>query len=79
MLDAYARQDTLASMGLDNEPFLAALEARGFDVYRDSRSNYTWTSSTLASMLNLRPLHEIDGLPAPGSAPGVSRPRSAGA
>jgi len=67
VLDAYARQDTLASMGYDNEPFLAELERRGFDVYRDSRSNYTWTSSTLASMLNMRPLHEIPELPDRGS------------
>jgi hypothetical protein len=68
LLDAYGRQDTLAAMGLDNEPFLAELEARGFDVYRDSRSNYTWTSSTMASMLNMRPLSEIAGLPPPGSS-----------
>lgn len=67
VLDAYARQDSLAQMGMDNEPFLGELEARGFDVYRDSRSNYEWTSSTLASMLNMRPLTAIEGLPAPGT------------
>ncbi len=67
LLDGYARQDTLRTMGFDNEPFLTQLEHLGFDVYRDSRSNYTWTGSTLASMLNMRPIDEIGGLPPPGS------------
>jgi hypothetical protein len=56
LLDGYARQDTLAGMGFDNGPFLARLEARGFDVYRDSRSNYNFTGPTLTSIFNLKPL-----------------------
>lgn len=68
ILDAYARQDTLAEAGFDNEPFLAELEADGFDIYRDSRSSYNYTSTVLASMLQFRPISEIDGLPGPQSS-----------
>jgi hypothetical protein len=61
VLDAYARHDTLAEeFGHDNGPFLAELERRGFDVYRDAHSNYSSTSLTLASMLNARPIQELD-------------------
>jgi hypothetical protein len=55
LLDAYPRADSLAAMGIDNRPFLAALEARGFDVYGDATSNYSLTSLTLATMLNGQP------------------------
>jgi hypothetical protein len=52
LLDGYPRADSLAVMGIDNGSFLAALEARGFDVYDDATSNYSLTSLTLATMLN---------------------------
>ena len=38
VLDGYARGDTLLEWGFDNGPFLAALEARGFDVSRSERA-----------------------------------------
>jgi hypothetical protein len=63
ILDAYARQDTLEAHGFDNTPFLSALEAEGFDVYRDSRSSYNYTSTVLASMLNFMPASELPGFP----------------
>ena len=63
VLDGYARQDTLHDIGFDNEPFLADLEALGFDVYRDSRSNYSYTATALATMLNMRPLDRLPDMP----------------
>jgi hypothetical protein len=59
LLDGYARADTLASMGFDNGPFLADLQARGFEVLDESRSNYLITSLSLASMLNMRHLTDV--------------------
>jgi hypothetical protein len=51
MLDAYPRSDTtLDDFGFDNEPFQAALEARGFDVYRDSMSDRRNTDYTLLGL-----------------------------
>jgi hypothetical protein len=55
LLDGYPRADSLAALGIDNRPFLAALEQRGFDVYGDATSNYSFTSLTLATMLNGQP------------------------
>ena len=54
MLDAYPRSDTLADWGYDNEPFIAELEELGFDVSRQSHSNYTKTWLSLASMADFR-------------------------
>ncbi len=54
MLDAYPRADTLAEWGYDNEPFLAELEDLGFDISRESHSNYTKTWLSLASMADMR-------------------------
>lgn len=54
VLDGYGRQDVLKRLyGLDNEPFLRALEARGFFIARKSRANYIQTPLALASALNL--------------------------
>lgn len=54
VLDAYARQDMLGEVyGLDNRPFIEALEAMGFYVAARSRSNYAQTALSLASSLNL--------------------------
>ncbi len=63
LLDAYPREDTLQRVfGHDNQPFLTALETRGFDVLPGSRSNYAATKLTMASMLNMKLLHEIEEL-----------------
>lgn len=54
VLDAYGRQDVLQALfGIDNEPFLKALEQRGFFVARKSRANYLQTPLALAAALNL--------------------------
>lgn len=76
LLDGYPRADTLASFGHDNGPFLAELEARGFDVSDGSTSNYMLTSLTLASMLHMRHISDIDQLKSRDGAPdrlGLSR------
>jgi hypothetical protein len=63
LLDGYPRADELARLfGFDNEPFLQSLEQRGFDVSQHSHSNYSLTELTLASMLNMSLLDEIDEL-----------------
>lgn len=60
LLDGYPRADTLLEdFGIDNEPFLKAMEAEGFDVARMSRSNYNMTILTLASMFNYQPVDEL--------------------
>lgn len=54
VLDAYGRQDVLQTFyGYNNEPFLRALEKRGFYVARQARANYCQTPLALASSLNL--------------------------
>ncbi|HNW92620.1 MAG TPA: hypothetical protein PKM88_06920 [bacterium] len=54
ILDEYARADTLRRLFAgDNEPFIAALRARGFTVPDLARANYNQTMLTLASALNL--------------------------
>ena len=59
-MDANARQDTLEQVYLlDNEPFLRALEDRGFYVARSARSNYAQTSLALASALNMDYVDEL--------------------
>jgi len=62
LLDAYARSDTLAQFGFDNEAFLGSLENRGFDVYRDSTSDYTMTILTVPSMLQMEYIHDFSVL-----------------
>lgn len=51
LLDGYARADTLQSLGIDNTPFIEALEARGFDYYPEAHSLHSWTQKTLLAML----------------------------
>lgn len=63
MLDAYARADTLAGFGFDNEPFLAALEQRGFDVAHQSRGHYLLTTQVMAVTLSMRHLDELPSVP----------------
>jgi hypothetical protein len=60
ILDAYTRDDILRmSYGLENEPFLRELEARGFCVARCSQSNYARTSLSLGSSLNMAYLEDF--------------------
>ena len=54
VLDTYTRADALQrDLDFDNTPFLEALEAQGFYVASCSRSNYSYTQSSLTSALNL--------------------------
>jgi len=63
LLDGYARADSLDRLfAYDNEPFLRALEERGFDVAEEAEADYLWTHSTLASMLNMRLVEDIPAL-----------------
>ena len=60
LLDGHPRADTLAGeFGYDEGPFLTAMEAQGFEVARDSRSNYNMTELTLASMFQMRQLPDV--------------------
>ena len=59
LLDGYARGDTLAEMGLDNDPFLSALDDRGFDVYDEATGSYEFTVQVLASMMQGRHLTDL--------------------
>lgn len=67
LLDGYPRSDTLSvQFDYDNEPFLSEMGALGFDVARNSHSNYNVTALTLASMLNMTrvgDLTELDDIP----------------
>ncbi len=54
ILDAYTREDTLLSVyEFDNSPFLQLLEERGFFIADCSQSNYSWTTLSLSSSLNM--------------------------
>ena len=51
--DAHGRQDILREgYGYDDAPFIDALQAMGFEVLSSSRSNYTYTEYSLASMFS---------------------------
>jgi len=54
ILDGYARADVLESLyGLDNTPFVSALQERGFYVPAMARANYADTVYSLSSSLNM--------------------------
>ncbi len=60
ILDAYTRADVLQDVfGYDNQPFLDQLEALGFRVAEDSRSNYALTRLSLSSSLNMNYLEAL--------------------
>jgi hypothetical protein len=60
LLDGYPRRDTLDRLfGFDNTPFLVELRNRGFEVADSSRSNYMYTTMTLASTLHMEYVHDI--------------------
>ncbi len=54
ILDSHTRSDALLlDFGLDNSAFIAELQGLGFYIADCSRSNYTITSNSLASSLNM--------------------------
>jgi hypothetical protein len=60
ILDGYARQDILNSVyGYDNSEFTGWLGGRGFNVARQSRSNYSQTYLSVASSLNMTYLDSV--------------------
>ncbi len=62
ILDGYGRSDVLAKRyGIDNSPFIQALEGRGFQIAQESYTNYPKTIYSLASSLNFV---YLDGLSA---------------
>ena len=63
LMDGYMGTDVLREyLQFDNADFEAELADLGFEVMRDSRSNYSVTWATLASMFHGRYLHEIESL-----------------
>lgn len=66
--DRYASAASLRTyFDFDNEPFLAALEERGFAVARGAHANYTKTPLSIASVLSAR---YLDGEALAGKARG---------
>jgi len=64
ILDGYARQDVLAEMyGYDNGPFVEDLKRLGFIVLPRARTNYSFTTQSLASSLNMRYIDELNKAP----------------
>lgn len=60
ILDSYTRADALSThLSYDNQPFLSALEDRGFYVAGCSQSNYSYTALSLASSLNFSYVQEL--------------------
>ena len=71
LLDAYPGDRAAArSSTFDADAFPADLEARGFEVVRDTHSNYLLTPLTLVSMLSMR---HIDDIPELGPPYGPTR------
>ncbi len=59
ILDGYARRDVLRDFyAYDNRDFIEYLKAKGFYVAEESQSNYSQTSLSLASSLNMMYLSE---------------------
>ncbi len=65
LLDAFPGDRAMAMAGGDSAPFISELEARGFDVQRDSHSNYLYTGLTIGSMLGMEHIHESAALDPP--------------
>lgn len=60
ILDEYAGEESLKNIfEFNNESILAKLEAKGFYVAKDARSNYPITWMSLATSLNMKYLDEI--------------------
>lgn len=62
VMDAYTRSDKLKEVyGYDNSAFLKGLRDRGFYVAECSKSNYSYTPSSMASALNMDYLDNFAG------------------
>ncbi|NCF51581.1 hypothetical protein GWP57_08225 [Gammaproteobacteria bacterium] len=62
VFDRYGDAETLKRVyGYDNEPFLKALEARGFFIARNAVANYQRTAHSLASVFNMEYLDPLTG------------------
>lgn len=62
ILDGYGRKDVIRDeFDYDNSEFLEFLEAKGFWVAPNGRSNYPETASSLASTMNAAYLHDAVG------------------
>ena len=60
LLDGYARSDALEQVfGIDDQPFLDALQARGLTVSTHARTNYPITVQVVISMFHMRLLSDI--------------------
>jgi hypothetical protein len=63
LLDGYARADALQQVfGLDEGPFLSALESRGLTVSAKATTQYATTVQVLMAMFNMRLLADIPRL-----------------
>ena len=61
VLDTYMRSDALQQeMGFDNTPFLKQLDKLGFYVAHCSRPNYAYTKGSIASILNMNFLPDLE-------------------
>ena len=60
ILDSYPREDVLKEIhGFDNSEFINHLKSNGFFIAKHSAANYTQTSLSLASSLNMGYLQDI--------------------
>ncbi len=60
ILDGYGRSDNLLELyGHDNTPFIEGLKSRGFHVASGARANYSHTSLSLSSSLNMEYLDDL--------------------
>lgn len=63
ILDCYSRNDLLIEIAdFDNSEFLAAMQARGFYIAHEARSNYSTTPDSLASSLNMQYLDSFSNI-----------------
>ena len=61
VFDAYGRDDVLArEFNFDNSSFLAALESRGFTIYRDAITNCSETFCVLPAIMELENFGTLD-------------------
>jgi len=60
LLDGHARPDKMLSLfGYDDSWFVSALEDRGFEFSKESRSNYLLTVLSVPSLLNMQHIDEL--------------------
>jgi hypothetical protein len=63
VLDTYMRADALQEdMGFDNSSFINQLKEMGFYVAQCSRSNYGFTRGSIASVLNMNYLPDLEAI-----------------